>query len=350
MGEEIRLAILGCGAITAIGHLPAAAAHPGVRVLWLIDSDLARARSLARQFHLDCQVASDYKPVLPQVDALINALPNHLHAPVNLEALNAGVHVLCEKPLSTASADARACCELAEKKDVLLAVGMNRRFSAGQRLLPIALREGSLGDLLGYDWSYGGVFDWQSASGFYFSRAQAGGGALIDFAVHLLDSLIDWFGPVAHFDYQDDDWGSGIEANAILELQHSGEHGPVKGRVRVSRTYPLSNRLLIQGSKATAEIKSDDPDSVIIQRQAGQDKLSETLRLPDFPPTTTFYKQLDNFVESLHGRQKLISDGWQAVRVIELIEQCYAHRRRIPEPWSEYPLSEVALETEGARR
>jgi predicted dehydrogenase len=343
MSGGIRLAILGCGAITAAGHLPAAALHPAVDAIWLIDSDLKRARGLARNFDLDCQIASDYKPALSQVDALINALPNHLHAAVNLEALNAGVPVLSEKPLSTTAADARACCEMAEKKSVLLAVGMNRRFYASQRLLPMVLQERSLGDLLGYDWSQGGVFDWQSASGFYFSRAQAGGGALLDYGVHLLDSLIDWFGPVADFDYQDDDWGSGIEANAILELRHSGQNGSVKGRVRVSRTYPLSNRLLLRGSEADAEIPSEDADSIIIRRQVGDNKLSETLRLPDLASTTTFYKQLDNFIESIRGNQKLISDGWQALRVIELIEQCYAHRRRIPEPWSEVDLVEAAL-------
>jgi predicted dehydrogenase len=343
MGGDIRLAILGCGEITKIGHLPAAAVHPGIGTLWLIDADTSRARRLAEHFRLDCQIAPDYKTVLPQVDALINALPNSLHAPVNLEAIQAGVHLLCEKPLATTAADARACCEAAEKKGVLLAVGMNRRFVASHKLLPIVLQEGYLGELLGYDWPYGGVFDWTSASGFYFSRKLAGGGALLDFGVHLLDSLIDWFGPVVHFDYQDDDWGGGIESNAILELQHSGRCGEVKGQVRVSRTYPLRNRLLIRGSKAQAEIPAEDPDTLVIHREAGGCEVSETLRLPNFAGTTTFYKQLDNFIESIRGNQKLESDGWQALRVIELIEACYARRRRIPEPWSEVARPEDAL-------
>ncbi len=163
--------------------------------------------------------------------------------------------------------------------------------------------------------------------------------------MHLLDSLIDWFGPVSRFHYQDDDWGGGIEANALLHLQHSGPIGPVKGQVRLSRTYPLSNRLLIRGAQAQAEIPADDPDVLIVRRQAGQSNLTETLSLPDFPRTTTFYKQLDNFVESIRGNQKLESDGRQALRVIELIEQCYADRRRLPEPWSE-----ASLPSEGAIR
>ena len=45
-------------------------------------------------------IAADYRSVLGEVDAIINALPNSLHAPVIMEALNAGVHVLCEKPLA----------------------------------------------------------------------------------------------------------------------------------------------------------------------------------------------------------------------------------------------------------
>ena len=47
------------------------------------------------------------------------------------------------------------------------------------------------------------------------------------------------------------------------------------------------------------------------------------------------YKQLANFVRSVQGVEPPVVDGWQALSIIELIEQCYANRRRIPEPWSE---------------
>jgi len=335
MDAKIRLAILGCGEITKLGHLPAAAKHREVQVVGLIDADTNRARGLAREFHLDCQIDADYRPLLPQVDALINALPNSLHASVNLDALHAGVHVLCEKPLSTSAEDARACCALADEKGLLLAVGMNRRFFGSHSLVRMVLQDQVLGELLEYDWSHGSIFDWRSASGFYFSRSLAGGGALIDSGVHMLDSLIDWFGPVDHFDYQDDDWGGGIEANVILQLQHTSKEGNVKGQVRVSRTYPLRNSLLLRGTEAQAEILAEDPDVVVIRRKVGTRELSETLRLLDFQPSSTFYKQLDNFVESIRGKQKLESTGAQALRVIELIEQCYANRRRMPEPWTE---------------
>lgn len=344
MPERLRLAIVGCGAITADSHLPAAVQHSGVDLVALVDSDAQRARTLAERFQLDCRVEADYGKILPQTDAIINALPNHMHARVNLECLNAGVHVLCEKPLATTAADARACCQKADEKNLILAVGMNRRFFGSHHLLHLILKEGSLGVLRSYDWEYGGVLDWKSASGFYFSHSRAGGGVLIDFGVHLLDSLFDWFGPIADFEYQDDDWGSGLEANAILHLRHRSALGEISGRLRVSRTYPLKNRLWIRGSQAEAQILSGDPDVVVLHRKFGSEPLSETLRLPDLSATSTFYKQLDNFVESIRGNQKIVAEGWQGAHVLELIEDCYAHRRRIPEPWSQSPPDASAAE------
>jgi predicted dehydrogenase len=257
---------------------------------------------------------------------------------VIIDALNAGVHVLCEKPLATSSADARACCELAAQKNLILAVGMNRRFQPGSLILRSVLEEGLLGKVQSYDCQYGGSYDWETTSGFYFSKAQAGGGVLIDYGVHLLDSLVDWFGPIVSLDYQDDDWGGGIEANAILDLHHQGNYGEIHGHMRLSRSYELANRLSVQGSECWSESPASDTDVVLLHRRlAGQDA-TMTVRRPEAAVgfrSNSFYKQLENFVRSVQGTEPPVVDGWQALSIIELIEQCYAHRRRIPEPWSE---------------
>jgi len=337
MKNQIRLAVLGCGTIVKSQHLPAVLAYPDIVLVALVDADSNRAANLMRSTHLSCKTSTDYASVLGEVDAVINALPNHLHAPATLEALDAGVHVLCEKPLATNSADARACAAAAAEKGLVLAVGMNRRYQDNHRLLQTALEHGMIGALQDYDWQVGGPFDWNAASSFYFSRAEAGGGALIDYGVHLLDSLMDWFGPVTDFQYEDDDWGSGIEANVRLTLQHRNRYGTTPGHVRISRTYPLANRLLVRGSEATAELLLSDPDIVVLHRQIGGQSLSETLRLGDGSKSSpnSFHLQLENFVQSIRGVQTPCVDGLQAAAVLELIERCYAQRRRIPEPWSE---------------
>jgi len=335
MADKIRIAILGCGAITRSAHLQTVLLHPEVELVALVDADIKRARLLAGTLGTKCEILADYRSVFGRVDAIINALPNDMHATVNQGALSAGVHVLCEKPLSTTAADGLACCELAQQKNRLLAVGMNWRFFDSHRLLRLVLEEGLLGTLDRYDWECGGSFDWRSASQFYFSQALAGGGVLIDFGVHLLDKVIDWLGPVSGFDYQDDDWGSGIEANAIVDLQHDGSYGRVKGRLRISRTYTLKNRFLLLGAQATAEIPVADPEVIILHRELAGTPISQTLRLENSASSSSYAKELDNFIESIRGRQKLKVDGWQALRVIELVEACYTHKRRIAEPWAQ---------------
>ncbi|MGH9405098.1 MAG: Gfo/Idh/MocA family protein [Terriglobia bacterium] len=340
MSGKIRLGIFGCGAITRENHLPAAVSHPQVEVAALVDIDVKRAESLRQFYTLNCRVTPDYKVALAEVDAVINALPNFLHAAVTLDALQAGVHVLCEKPLATTAAEARACCEAAAARDVLLAVGMHRRFYESSRILPAVLDEGLLGALQDYDWEEGGAWGWNTASGFYFDRARAGGGVLIDSGVHLLDNLFQWFGPGEVIEYQDDNWGSGIEANCMLALCHACNYGKIRGRVRLSRTFALKNRLAVRGESSRAEIHGGDPDVVVLRRRLGDHEVTMATRLASKNGVASrdpFYKQLDNFIASIRGAQLLASDGWQALQILELVERCYAGAVRIPEPWSDAP-------------
>jgi predicted dehydrogenase len=147
--------------------------------------------------------------------------------------------------------------------------------------------------------------------------------------------VLDWFGPVTSFDYQDDDWGSGIEANLLLDTNHAGRFGDIAGHLRISRTFGLKNRILVRGTAASAEISVQDPEVVVIHRTIGGAPVSQTLRLDNFPGGSSYWRQLDNFVQSIQNRLQPEVDGWPAVRVLELIEGCYAHKRRIAEPWAE---------------
>jgi len=332
----MNLGILGCGAITKSRHLPAAIAHPGVRITLLVDRDLERAKALRQFFGLDCRVSADFREVLKNADGVVNALPNHLHGLVNIELLSAGIHVLCEKPLATTADAARACCETSDRKGTVLAVVMHRRFYDSTQLLRLALEDGILGPLLGYEWDHGVPFAWNTFSGFYFSRAESGGGVLLDEGVHLLDCLTHWFGPVKSFEYQDDNWGGGIEANVMLNLQHAGKWGEIPGHMRLSRTYTLRNRLLVRGANANAEILRSDPDTLIIRHKMAGKGVSMSLRLADGSGgNDVFFLQLENFINAVRGVSEPAVSGWQALETIELIQRCYSNAARIPEPWFE---------------
>ena len=329
-----RLAILGCGAITRARHISAAAQHPCVEVAVLVDSTRERADTLRREYRLDCKVTTDYRSIIGSVDAAINALPNHLHAPVNTDLLRAGIHVLCEKPLATSVSEGRACCEAAVEGGSLLAVGMPRRFYQSTTLLSLILGEGCLGQPVCYDWEHGVPFGWASASGFWLSRAEAGGGVLLDEGPHLLDCALHWFGPVASFEYQDDNWG-GVESNSTLVLEHRGRFGSIRGRIKLSRTYTLQNRLVVSGPNGSAAVLRGEPDVVIMERPLAGETVRMSVQMPGVVHRDPFVAQLDWFIKSITTGQRPSVDGSEGLQTLELITQCYAARKRLPEPWSE---------------
>lgn len=335
--SQVRVAILGCGAIATKWHLPTALADPDIRVAALVDAVPEQAGRLRDAHRLDCAVFPAAEEAFPEVDAVINTLPNHLHAPVNMQALRSGVHVYCEKPWAIDAAQMRECRDLAVETGLAFAAAAPWRWVEGRDLLETALGSGLLGDIECYDWQNGAAFDWPSASNFYFSKERAGGGVLIDEGVHFVDFLLDLLGPATVVGYRDDDWGSGIEANSSLVMQHEGAHGPVRGELRLSRTYVLENRLQFRGSEATLELDRRDPSVVSLRRTLGGRALEETLHLPEtrrHGRRNPFRLQLADFVASIREGRAPAVDGDEALKTMEIVDRCYGHAERIAEPWA----------------
>src|ERR1041385_4775263 len=113
----VRYGIIGCGAIAQRRHIPEANANPDSRVVALADPSPGRAEELGKR--LEGKGDTDYKEWLksPEVDAVVVAGPNTLHAQQSIDALNAGKHVLCEKPMATTRKDAEAMSKTAERSE-----------------------------------------------------------------------------------------------------------------------------------------------------------------------------------------------------------------------------------------
>ena len=97
--RKLRLAVVGCGAVAAIHHLPALSLCRSAEAVVLVDADPGRARDLAARFGVP-ETSTDVRSLPGRVDAAIVALPNSLHAPVSIDLLRQGVHVLVEKPMA----------------------------------------------------------------------------------------------------------------------------------------------------------------------------------------------------------------------------------------------------------
>ena len=112
--------------------------------------------------------------------------PNRMHAQVSIDALNAGKHVMCEKPMAKTAADARAMVEAAKKSGKKLTIGYQHRHKPEARYLKSVIERGDLGDIY-YAHAYAirrrGTPNW----GVFLNEYEQGGGPLIDIGTHSLD-------------------------------------------------------------------------------------------------------------------------------------------------------------------
>jgi predicted dehydrogenase len=330
--RRVRFAVVGCGAVAASHYLPALAGCAGAEASVLVDADLRRARALAERGGVP-GVAADFRELPGRAEAAVVALPNHLHAPVAIELLHAGVHVLVEKPMALSTADCDAMLEAAAAAGAALSVGLQFRLFDSSRLVAELLASGLLGRLAGFDLRLGVVSRWPFATGFALRRETAGGGVLVDYGVHLLDLLLFWLGEWAAVSYRDDALG-GVESDCELELAlRSG----CTGMVEISRSRNLRNTCRLVGERATLEVGIWDPDPPITLAVAGCEvALAGSARRGaeaglDF--NGAFRRQLADFAAAIRGGHEPAIPGREGRRSVALIEACYAARQPLDLPW-----------------
>src|SRR6476659_6990001 len=106
----IRLGVVGCGQVAEHWHIPAVLAATGRDLTAIVDSSRERLDGIVDSFGLSCLATTSGDDILGSVDAVLLALPNHLHHPAARHFLSEGVHVLCEKPLANTAREARELC------------------------------------------------------------------------------------------------------------------------------------------------------------------------------------------------------------------------------------------------
>ena len=124
---EIRLALVGAGAIAEELHIPSCRAAENVELVALVDSNLARAQQLGDQFEIP-RTAADLSSIAADVDAVVLATPPHTHLLLTREACTLGLHVLCEKPLANTVQECEMMCQSAAENERLLAAAHVYRF------------------------------------------------------------------------------------------------------------------------------------------------------------------------------------------------------------------------------
>ena len=186
MKPAIRIGVVGVGAIAQIAHIPVLSKMRGAQLVALCDNDRPKARSLADRFGVP-DVFTDIEDLLEfdELDAVIISTPNHLHEPHVLSAIQAGVHVLCERPLALTSRGVERLLGAAQRAERKVSVALNHRFRSDVQALDRFLRGGELGRLTGVRAGHYQVK--KSLEGWRHRRAEAGGGAFFEYGLPLLD-------------------------------------------------------------------------------------------------------------------------------------------------------------------
>ena len=154
------VAVIGCGRIANNAHLPALSQIEGVRVKYACDLLIEKAEALKEKFPIIENVITDYKVALedPEVDAVFVLTPNYSHYTISMDALKAGKHVMCEKPITI---NYEMSCEMAEeanKQKKMLNIGVCNRFNKSVEMLEELNRQGRFGNIYHIYCSFRGLW------------------------------------------------------------------------------------------------------------------------------------------------------------------------------------------------
>ena len=332
-GRRIRVGIVGCGAVAERYHLPALLASKDVYVAAMVDTAIERARALAAQAGAPLAL-SNFAELAGSVDLALVAVPNAFHEQVVVNLLNAGVHVLVEKPMARTTAECDRMLLAAAETGAVLAVGHDFRHFPVARFAKDLLATNLLGTVQGVDVQQSTGIRWPYASTAALSP-EAGGGVLIDFGVHLLDLLLWWLGDLRPSACRHNAAG-GVETECEVELQLVGG-APV--HFELSRTRRLRNTIIIEGDRGTLEVGVFDPTVLRLSLAKCTPTLSGALLDPEFdqfPIRTVFSRQLADTIGAIRGGNKPLVGGDDGRRVVKLVEDLYALQEPLRFSW-DYP-------------
>jgi len=339
MNMKLKLGIIGTGWPGQM-HAQALRASGVADVYACADLDDTRRVAFEKEYVPE-KSYGDYHKLLQDrnADAVIICLPNFLHFPASLAALEAGKHVLCEKPPTMNAAEAKVLREEATKRNLVYFFSRQFRFTPAMRLAKGLVEEGRLGKVYHAKATFVrsrgipvGIGDW------FTEKKRSGGGALIDIGIHALDSVwylmgtprpiavaaqvfrnFDHLVNVSVFDVEDSAYAFiRFENGAVVQLETSWA-GNLTDEVPPRRYFgrELVNSTIF-GTKGTVRL---NPLTLF------EDRNGELVTVPltakeDEP--NGFELQLRNFVGSINGESKPINNADQAVALMEMIDAIYA--------------------------
>lgn len=333
MSEPLRLGVVGLRNIGQ-GHINRCSKVADAQVVAVADARQDRLDETCEKYgDLDTYLDAAELIARDDLDGVVLAVPNHVHAPLSIASMEAGKHVLVEKPIAVTSTEAKEMIAVRDETERVLMVGMNRRFSPQVYAIRKFLASGAFGQiyyaktrwnrrrLTPVLWERG---DW------FLSKKLSGGGPLIDLGVHMLDltwHLMDAPPPAT-----------------VAGVQFTGK-GVREGK-KLGRTYRLEDfiggQIRFEGGRALhieSAFFSSEREEVTdltlygeyggITMAGGQWSVfrteGEAVEDIDLEPDSDAPKSsVEHFVNVLTGKEDLSSTPEEGLSVMQMVEGLYA--------------------------
>jgi predicted dehydrogenase len=322
--KTLRIGLVGVGGAAQINHIPALKKIPDVELVALCDRDREKVGRVAQKFQVP-RSTNRLDELLEDetIDALDICTPNFLHAPMATAALEAGKHVLCERPLARSAEEARAMAKAARKADRMLMCAVQHRFRPDAQLLRTFVEKGDLGEIF---YAKAGWLrlrtEWDSDEWRRMKR-ESGGGVVLDLGFQMLDLSL---------------W---VLGSPKVDSVTASVHRRKKGEVEDSATAFLR---LESGATLTLELTwgllMEKDFAYLNLFGSGGAALLNPFRLhkgmhgtlvnvtPNLDTSRNQYKQsveaqIAHFAESLRKGQRPLGDADEILPVMELMDAIY---------------------------
>jgi predicted dehydrogenase len=224
MPADLRVGIVGYGLAGAVFHAPLVAATPGLRVAAVVTRNPER-REDAERDHPGVRVVAEVSQMLEEVDIAVVATPNRQHVPVARAALDAGVHVVVDKPLAVTASEGRELVEEAHRAGRVLTVFQNRRWDGDFLTVRRLLERGELGQVVRFESRFERWRPRISSEAWRESGdPREGGGLLLDLGSHLVDQALVLFGRPrsVYAEVERRREGATVDDDVFVALEHDG--------------------------------------------------------------------------------------------------------------------------------
>jgi 1,5-anhydro-D-fructose reductase (1,5-anhydro-D-mannitol-forming) len=288
--------VLGIGDISIRRVIPGIQAEPRSRLYGLVTRDPAKAKP----YNVRAWTALDEALADPAVDAVYVATPVYLHAPQTIQALRAGKHVLCEKPMAMNEAEAQSMVRAAEETGKTFGVAYYRRMYPKLQRAKHLLAAGVIGQPVLAELTCHGWFDEnESYRNWLIDPALAGGGPLFDVASHRIDVLNYLFGQPGRVTGQLSNavHHYAVEDNATVMIEYAGG---LRGIVDVRWHSKIArDECRIRGTEGEMEMSPLNGPELIYP--GGRETLP--------PHANLHYPMIENFVDAVLGKAALVASG-----------------------------------------